>query len=307
MTAERAARRTTRLNMDIEAYLSEKTKLVDAGLERILSSEEMPVERLAKGVRHAVFPGGKRIRPILTLASCEAVGGDCRDIVPIACCVELIHSYSLVHDDLPAMDNSDLRRGLPTVHKVVGEGIAVLVGDELLTLAFQVLAGLEGVDDRKRTRLIRELSSACGTAGLIGGQALDLESEGKIVEEKTVHDIVKRKTAALIEAAVAMGAIAGDATDEVLRLLKKYGASIGRAFQIVDDLLDAEGEQEALGKPTRADDEKGKATYPSLIGIERSRNLAEQLTKEAIASLAALGEKAAPLRQIALLLIQRKG
>lgn len=297
---------TTRLQMEIETYISEKKKVIDAGLEAILSSERMPVRRLEQGVRHAVFPGGKRIRPVLTMAGCEAVRGDCPQIVPIACCVELVHSYSLVHDDLPAMDNSDLRRGLPTVHRVVGEGMAVLAGDELLTLAFQTLAGLEGIDDSKRTRLIRELASACGTLGLVGGQALDLESEGKSAEEATVHEIVRRKTGALIEASVAMGAIAADGRDEEVARLKRYGALIGRVFQVMDDVLDAEGEQEKLGKPVRADEQKKKATYPSLIGVRRSREMAEKLTEEAVGFLGGLGEKAQPLREIARLLVRRR-
>jgi len=290
--------------VDIEEYLQERKRLIDPGLEAILSSEDMPVRKLGEGVRHAVFPGGKRIRPILTMASCEAVGGECPQIVPIACSLELVHCYSLVHDDLPAMDNSDLRRGLPTVHKVVGEGIAVLVGDELLTLAFQTLSNIEGIDESKRTRLIRELARACGTAGLVGGQALDLESEGKSVEKETVHEIVRRKTAALIEASVAMGGIAGNATDDELARLRKYGTLIGTAFQIMDDVLDAEGEEERLGKPVRADEQKKKATYPSLIGIKRSREMAEQLTDDAIASL---GEKAQALRGVARLLAKRTG
>jgi len=293
--------------MDIQTYLSEKKKLIDAGLEAILSSEEMPVRRLAQGVRHAVFPGGKRIRPILTIAGCDAAGGECPQIVPIACCVELVHSYSLVHDDLPAMDDSDLRRGLPTVHKVVGEGMAVLVGDQLLTLAFQTLACLGGIDNSKRMQLLRELVSACGTSGLIGGQALDLESEEKSVKEESVHEIARRKTGALIEASVAMGAIAGDASDEHLTRLRKYGASIGLAFQIVDDLLDVEGREETLGKPVRSDEEKGKATYPSCIGTKRSRELVEKLTEEAVAVLKGLGEKAHPLKEIASLLLGRRG
>lgn len=293
--------------MDIEAYLSEKQKLIDAGLEAILSQEEMPVERLQVGVRHGVFPGGKRIRPILTIAACEAVGGDCPQILPIACCVELAHSYSLVHDDLPAMDNSDLRRGLPTVHKVVGEGIAVLVGDELLTLAFETLANLDGIDDRKKVRLIQELARACGTAGLVGGQALDIECEGKSVEKETVYELLRRKTAALIEASVALGGIAGDASDEDLLRLKEYGGAIGAAFQILDDVLDAEGEERSLGKPVRADEQKRKATYPALIGVERSRETARRLSETAISSLAPLGERAEPLREIANLLLRREG
>lgn len=293
--------------MDIETYLSERKKLIDAELEVILSSEDMPVRGLADGCRRAVFPGGKRIRPILTLAGCEAVGGNCPQIVRIACCVELIHSFSLVHDDLPAMDNSDLRRGLPTVHRVVGAGMAVLVGDLLLALPFRTLAELEGVDDSKKVRLIRELARACGTSGLAGGQALDLESEGRKVTETTAREIAKRKTGALIEASVAMGAIAGGASDEDLAHLKKYGASIGLGFQILDDLLDIEGEPEALGKPVRSDEEKGKATYPTVLGAKQSRQLVEQLTHQAIDCLAALGEKACPLKEIAHLLLRRKG
>lgn len=293
--------------MDIEACLSQKKKLVDAGLEAILSQEEMPVESLREGVRHAVFPGGKRIRPILTIAACEAIGCDCPQIVPIACCVELVHSYSLVHDDLPAMDNSDLRRGLPTVHKVVGEGIAVLVGDELLTLAFETLANLEGIHDRTRVRLIRELARACGTAGLIGGQSLDLEAENKELEKTAVEEIARRKTAALIESSVGMGAIAGDAGDEDVARLQKFGRLIGLAFQIMDDVLDAEGEQEALGKPVRSDKERGKATYPAAFGLAESKAYAEQLTEEAIACLGGFGQEAEPLREIAKLLPRRKG
>ena len=293
--------------VDIKAYLSEKQNLIDAGLEAILSQEEMPVESLRVGVRHAVFPGGKRIRPILTIAACEAVGGDCQQLVPIACCVELVHSYSLVHDDLPAMDNSDLRRGLPTVHKVVGEGIAVLVGDELFNLSFETLANLDGIDDRKKVRLIQELARACGTTGLIGGQALDLECEGKSVEKETVYELLKRKTAALIEAAVALGGIAGDATDGELLRLKEYGGAIGAAFQILDDVLDAEGEEQRLGKPVRADEQKKKATYPALIGVTRSRETARHLSETAISCLAALGEGAQPLREIARFLLRREG
>ncbi len=293
--------------MDIKAYWSKKKRRIDAELEAILSSEDMPVRSLAEGCRRAVFPGGKRIRPILVLAACEAVGGECPPIGRIACSVELVHSFSLVHDDLPAMDNSDLRRGLPTVHKVVGEGMAVLVGDMLLALAFQTLAEVEGIDAFKKTRVIRELAAACGTSGLAGGQALDLESEQKRVTETTIHELARRKTGALIEASVAMGAIAGNANDEDLSRLRKYGASVGLAFQVVDDLLDAEGEQEALGKPVRSDEEKGKATYPSVIGVGRSRQLVDQLTRQAIDCLAALGKNAEPLKEIAHLLLRRKG
>lgn len=293
--------------MDIEAYLLKKQKLIDAGLEAILSQEEMPVERLRAGVRHAVFPGGKRIRPILTIGACEAVGGDCPQIVPIACCVEFIHSYSLVHDDLPAMDNSDLRRGLPTVHKVVGEGIAVLVGDELLTLAFETLANLRGIDDGKKVRLIQELARACGTAGLIGGQTLDLEAENKELDKTAVEEIAERKTGALIESAVGMGSIAGDADDEDVARLRKFGRLIGLAFQIMDDVLDAEGEQEALGKPVGSDKELGKATYPAAFGVAESKAYAEGLTDRAIACLAGLGQKAEPLAEMARLLSRRRG
>ncbi|NQT83862.1 polyprenyl synthetase family protein [bacterium] len=293
--------------MDIKTYLSEKKKLIDAELQAILASEDMPVESLAEGAHRAVLPGGKRIRPILTLASFEAVGGDCPQIVRIASCVELIHSFSLVHDDLPAMDNSDLRRGLPTVHKVVGEGMAVLVGDMLLALPFQTLAELPGVEDDKRNRLIGELARACGSSGLAGGQALDLESEQKSVTEATARDIARRKTGALIEASVALGAIAGDASEETFQKLKEYGSSVGLAFQVTDDLLDAEGEQEILGKPVRADEEKGKAAYPSLVGGKRARQVAEELTRQAIGCLTDLGEKAQPLREIAHLLLRRKG
>lgn len=293
--------------MDIKAHLSQKKELIDSELEAILSAEELPVETLATGVRHAVFPGGKRIRPILTLAGCEAVGGECPQVVRIACSVELVHCYSLVHDDLPAMDDSDLRRGLPTVHKVVGEGMAVLAGDFLFTLAFQTLVNLEGTDDIKKTRLMRELVTACGTLGLAGGQALDLESEHRQVTRETVEEIARRKTAALIAASVAMGGIAGDADDEALGVLRAYGTSVGLAFQIKDDILDAEGDPQALGKPVRADEEKGKAAYPSRVGAETAKGFAEELTQEAIESLSGFGERAEPLREIARLLMRRKG
>jgi len=293
--------------MDIESYLWERKKLIDAELEAILSSEDIPVESLAEGARRAVFPGGKRIRPTLTLAACEAVGGQCPQIVRIACCAELVHCFSLVHDDLPAVDDSDLRRGLPTVHRVVGEGMAVLVGDMLLALAFQTLANLEGIDDGKRTQLIQRLAAACGTSGLAGGQALDLEWEKKTASETTVREIAIRKTGALMEASVAMGAIAADASQEELQTLANYGRSIGVAFQVMDDVLDAEGEPHALGKPVRSDEEKGKASYPSVLGVRRSRQLAEQLTHQAIGCLASLGERAEPLREIAGLLLRRKG
>jgi geranylgeranyl diphosphate synthase type II len=293
--------------MEIRAYLSAKKALIDTELEAILSGEDIPVETLATGVRQAVFPGGKRIRPILTLAGCEAVGGECPQVARIACSVELVHCYSLVHDDLPAMDDSDLRRGLPTVHKVVGEGMAVLAGDFLFTLAFQTLVNLEGVNDSRRTRLMRELVAACGMLGLAGGQALDLDSEQRKVTQQTVQDIAKRKTGALITASVVMGGIAGDSSDESLGKLKEYGKSVGLAFQIMDDILDAEGNQEALGKPVRADEERGKAAYPSRLGTTASRQFAEELTQRALASLQEFGERAEPLREIAKLLLRRKG
>ncbi|NWF54230.1 MAG: polyprenyl synthetase family protein [Syntrophaceae bacterium] len=294
--------------MDLAAYLQRRRRLVDEALKRWIPSEDAFPFQVHKAMHYSLFAGGKRLRPILALAASDAVGGLIRDVLPLACSFELIHTYSLIHDDLPSMDNDDLRRGKPTSHRVFGEALAILAGDALLTEAFHLAARpdlMKGVSPRRRIQALWHLARAAGSLGMVGGQTVDILTQGKRVDAATLEYIHTRKTGALISASVAAGAILGGATARQYRSLQGYGEKLGLAFQITDDLLDEEGEETKLGKAVGKDQSKGKATYPGLYGIPESRRQAEGLITEALHHLQSFDRRANPLRQIAGFILKR--
>jgi geranylgeranyl diphosphate synthase type II len=292
--------------VDIRSYLEEKAGLVNSYLQSYLDRPLRPAV-LMESMRYSLLAGGKRIRPILAMASHEACGGKAGDITGCAAALELIHTYSLIHDDLPAMDNDDLRRGRPTNHKVFGEAIAILAGDGLLTEAFlMLLDSCRHVPADLLVRAVRELSRAAGVRGMVGGQAQDIISENADPDADTLHFIHKQKTGALIAASVRLGGILAGAGREAMGALTGYGAKLGLAFQIVDDILDVEGDAELLGKPVGSDEKKKKMTYPSLYGVDASLGKAGDLIGEALESLDPLGERAEPLREIARYILERR-
>jgi geranylgeranyl diphosphate synthase type II len=290
----------------LAAYLEAHRPLIEDALDRYLPRPEGPAHRLAEAMRYSVFAGGKRLRPALVLLACEVCGGDRRNAVPPACAVELVHTYSLIHDDLPALDNDDLRRGKPTCHKQFGEATAILAGDALLTLAFETLAAAP-VEPSRRVAVIREVAAAAGTKdGMVGGQVADLEAEGQTVAPAMLEYIHRSKTAALIRAAVVAGALCGGAAEADVARLRRFGEGIGWAFQVVDDILDVEESSAALGKTAGKDLAQRKATYPALYGLEKSRRMAEELARQAIQELAMYGERAGRLRELAEFLVLRR-
>lgn len=295
--------------LDLKEHLKEKKRLVDKFLDDYLPKADVHPKSLHEAMRYSLFAGGKRVRPILCIASCEAVGGDIDTVMPVASAIELIHTYSLIHDDLPAMDNDDYRRGRPTNHKMYGEAIAILAGDALLTLAFVLLSdkGLnKRIDSDSLLSIIKRLSSASGSAGMVGGQAADIQASGKEVNLPEVEYIHIHKTGALIRASVCIGAIAGNASKDELSALTRYGEAIGLAFQIADDILDIEGSKDEIGKDVGSDIAKEKVTYPSVIGISESKKLAKGLIDKSIEAISTLGDKAEPLREIARYIVERK-
>jgi geranylgeranyl diphosphate synthase type II len=295
--------------LDLKEHLKEKKRLVDKFLDDYLPKADVHPNALHEAMRYSLFAGGKRVRPILCIASCEAVGGDIDTVMPVASAIELIHTYSLIHDDLPAMDNDDYRRGRPTNHKMYGEAIAILAGDALLTLAFDLLSdkGLsKRIDSDSLLSIIKRLSSASGSAGMVGGQAADIQASGKEVNLPEVEYIHIHKTGALIRASVCIGAIAGNASKDELSALTRYGEAIGLAFQIADDVLDIEGSKDEIGKDVGSDIAKEKVTYPSVIGISESKKLANGLIDKSIEAISTLGDKAEPLREIARYIVERK-
>jgi geranylgeranyl diphosphate synthase type II len=294
--------------MDIKEYLKEKGELINPFLksyfEKPLSVSVPPVIREA--MSYSILAGGKRLRPILALAAYEACGGRPEDIVSCASAIEVIHTYSLIHDDLPAMDNDDMRRGRPTNHKVFGEAMAILAGDALLTEAFLMMLDTDGMAGKGAVlEAIRELAIASGVRGMVGGQVQDIISEGAKPDAGTLGYIHEHKTGALIAASVRLGGILAEADDEKMAALTGYGKNLGLAFQIVDDVLDVKGDAEVLGKPTGSDEMKKKMTYPALYGTEESMKMAEELIDKAIEALEPFGEKAEPLRGIAKYIIAR--
>ena len=295
--------------LSLDTYLKERKKIVDEALERYLPGKDNFSPTIFESVRYSIFAGGKRLRPILCMASAEAVGGDIQTVLPVACAIEMIHTYSLIHDDLPAMDDDDYRRGQLTNHKVFGEGIAVLAGDALLTEAFHLMSKRDlpgNVNSDSLLAVINEISKAAGFFGMVGGQVADLKSEGKEVDEKTLHYIHVHKTEALITVSIRAGAILAGASEKELQVLSEYGRKIGLAFQIADDILDIESTREVLGKDIGSDEERKKVTYPALLGLEPSRGKAFELIDGALSDIQDFDKKALPLRDIAKFIVERK-
>ena len=292
--------------MKLPTFFEEDRLSVDATLERLLPSESAPPSSIHTAMRYSVFAGGKRIRPILCLETARIFTADVTASYFPACAIEFIHTYSLIHDDLPALDNDDLRRGKPTCHKKFGEAIAILAGDGLLTLAFESI-GAAPVAAERRVAMLTEVASSAGTVnGMVGGQVADLEAEGKRIEPQMLEYIHRSKTAALIRAAITAGALcAGAGPDDVARL-RRFGETIGWAFQVTDDILDVEESSAALGKTAGKDIAQQKATYPAVYGLERSHEIAKGLATKAIAELAPYAERASRLREIAEFLVLRR-
>ena len=291
----------------LKAYLEDRQNIVEEALQRYLPEDGFPSD-IYKAVHYSVFNGGKRIRPILCLAAAEAVGGDLVPAIPVACALELIHSYSLIHDDLPSMDNDDFRRGNPPCHKVFGENMAILAGDALLTEAFVLLSRAEKVmlSAERRLAIIQEIANAAGINGMVGGQALDVISEKTGADETILQDIHRRKTGALIVAAVKSGAVMFNAGKDKIQALTEYGMHVGLAFQIADDILNVEGDSRLMGKGTGSDAARNKMTYPSLMGLQQAKEKLNQHVEAAVTSLADFDERAMPLIVIARYIRDRK-
>ena len=292
--------------MTLADYIAAQQKIVDAALDRWVPAETTNPSTIHRAMRYSLFAGGKRIRPLLAMAAADAVSDAPFGVESAACVLELIHTYSLIHDDLPALDNDDLRRGRPTCHKVFGDAMAILAGDALLTLAFEALAKLENVDSGRRIEMVRELATASGTVdGMIGGQVNDIEGEGKFPTAHLLDSIHRAKTGALLRASVRIGAIYANASEEQVAALTSFGEHIGLAFQIVDDVLDVEQSSEALGKTAGKDAQQKKITFPAVYGIERSREMAEQERIEAHLALQIFDDRAERLRELADLIVHR--
>ncbi len=279
---------------------------VEAALDQILPPENTQPESIHRAMRYSIRAGGKRVRPVLCIETARMFSHDLEGAIRVGSAIECIHTYSLIHDDLPALDNDDLRRGKPTSHKVFGEAIAILAGDALLTLAFQTLATAP-LEPARGVRVIAEIAAAAGTVdGMVGGQVADVEAGGKPVDQPTIEYIHRSKTAALIRGSIVAGAIAGGAATDDVERLRRFGDYIGWAFQVVDDLLDVEESSATLGKTAGKDRAQAKATYPALYGIEKSRAIAADLERRALAELAFFGERARCLRQLAEFLVARR-
>jgi len=290
---------------DLQAYLYRQTAAVDQALNRFLPPAAAKPATIHRAMRYSIFAGGKRIRPALCLAAAEACGGRLEDALPLACAVECIHTYSLIHDDLPAMDNDDLRRGKPTNHKVFGEGIAILAGDALLTEAFAIAAQCKGWPRYSHRDIILELARAAGSQQLIAGQVADLEGEGKKIPASQLRYIHERKTSALLCCAVRLGGMSANGPPAQLRALTDFGYNVGLAFQIIDDILDVTQTSEQLGKTAGKDTAAAKATYPSIVGLAESRKIAGQLTGRAFRALRIFKGRAPALEALAEFLLKR--
>jgi geranylgeranyl diphosphate synthase type II len=297
----------TSLNpMKLPPFFEEDRSAVDAQLEKLLPAESAQPSSIHTAMRYSVFAGGKRVRPILSLESSRIFEAEVSPALYPGCAIEFIHTYSLIHDDLPALDNDDLRRGKPTSHKKFGEATAILAGDALLTLAFETIAAAPVAAER-RVAMVTEIASAAGTVkGMVGGQVADLEAEGKPVSPEMLEYIHRSKTAALIRASITSGAICAGAHDDDVARLRRFGETIGWAFQVTDDILDVEESSAALGKTAGKDIAQKKATYPAVYGLERSHQIAKELADKGIAELDAYGERAGRLRTIAEFLVLRR-
>ena len=292
--------------MDLKTYLATRAAEVDAALDRFLPKAKVRPATIHAAMRYSVFAGGKRLRPVLCLAAAEACGGEVSNALAPACALELMHTYSLVHDDLPAMDDDDLRRGRPTCHKVYGEGMAVLCGDALLTESFIVLAQTAATKRYGTRDYVTELAVTGGSQKLIGGQVMDLEGEGKKLTKRDLVRIHEAKTAALLTSALRLGGMTANATPAKLEALTNFGYALGLAFQVIDDILDVTQSTEVLGKTAGKDEAVEKSTYPAILGLEASRKEAARLTKAAMNALKPFGKKAARLQEIASHMLDRK-
>jgi len=290
---------------DLSIFLATRTDAVNAALDRFLPGEKTKPATLHQAMRYSLFAGGKRMRPALLLAAAAACGGSETDALPLACAVECIHTYSLIHDDLPAMDDDDFRRGKPTNHKVYGEGIAVLAGDALLTQAFEIAAQAQGWPRYPHRELVLELARAAGSLQLVAGQVADLEGEGKKLSVSELRYIHERKTSALLCCSVRLGGMSANCTPARLQALTDFGYHVGLAFQVIDDILDVTQTSEQLGKTAGKDVAVQKATYPAIVGLEKSRKIAAQLTAKAFAALKPFKGKAAALEALAQYLLKR--
>jgi geranylgeranyl diphosphate synthase type II len=292
--------------VDLKRYLVARQKEVDRALDRFLPKANVSPATIHKAMRYSLFAGGKRLRPILCLAAAEACGGKASTALPHACAMECIHTYSLIHDDLPSMDNDDLRRGRPTCHKVFGDGIAILAGDALLTIAFEIATHSKPASRYDARVIFREISEAAGSRKLIAGQVADLEAEGRRLTRAEVRSIHENKTAALLTTSVRLGAMSANASAKQLRAVTAFGRALGLAFQVIDDILDVTQTSEKLGKSAGKDLAAQKATYPAVIGLEKSRAEARRLTTQAHRALESLGERAGVLRALADYLLARE-
>ena len=290
---------------DLQHFVSTRTDSVNRALDQWLPSEKTRPATIHKAMRYSVFAGGKRMRPALCLAAAQACGGSEKDALPLACAVECIHTYSLIHDDLPAMDNDDFRRGKPTNHKVFGEGIAVLAGDALLTQAFEIAAQSKAAPRYTREKFILELAKASGSLQLIAGQVADLEAEGKKISEPELKFIHERKTSALLCCSVRLGGMSANCAPAQLAALTDFGYHVGLAFQVIDDILDVTQTSEQLGKTAGKDVAVQKATYPAIVGLDKSRQIAAKLTDKAFAALKIFKGHAIALEALAQYLLQR--
>ena len=291
---------------DLNAFLSTRTEAVNRALDRFLPSEKTKPATIHKAMRYSLFAGGKRMRPAVLLAAAEACGGSEKAALPLACAVECIHTYSLIHDDLPAMDNDDFRRGKPTNHKVFGEGIAVLAGDALLTQAFEIAAQCGKFPRYPHDQIVLEIAKASGSLQLVGGQVADLEGENKKLSVAELRYIHERKTSALLCCSVRLGGMSANCTSKQLAALTDFGYHVGLAFQVIDDILDVTQTTEQLGKTAGKDVAVQKATYPSIVGLEKSRKIATQLTDKAFAALKTFNGKAVALEALAEYLLKRE-
>lgn len=298
---------TAASGMTLPEYLTAQQAKIDHELQRLVPTETTPPQTIHRAMRYSLMAGGKRIRPILCIEAATAVDGASQGILATACSLEMIHTYSLIHDDLPALDNDDFRRGKPTCHKVFGEAMAILAGDALLTVAFETLSSIENCPPDRAIRLVRELSVAAGTVdGMIGGQVADIEGERQEPTAELLESIHRAKTGALLRASVRMGAIFGGASDSELSALSQYGDHVGLAFQIVDDILDVEESSEALGKTAGKDAHQQKVTFPAVYGLEESRKMAKSECESAHATIEMFGERAVRLREIAAMIVSRR-
>lgn len=290
----------------MKEILKEHIELIDRRLDKYLECKDNPQSIIYEAMRYSVFAGGKRLRPVLMLLVCRMCGGDINEALPFACALEMIHTYSLIHDDLPAMDNDDLRRGQPTSHKKFGEAAAILAGDALLNKAFEVMSDYSGNDTARALKAMSIIARSSGTEGMIGGQVVDMISEGREITLDELRYLHLNKTGAIIRSACAAGAVTAGADDDEIRAVDKFAKNLGIAFQIQDDILDVTGTEEELGKPIGSDAEEGKNTYVSLLGIERAEEMSKEYSESAKRALDIFGEKADTLKRLTDYLTNRR-